>query len=216
MMMCLVGFGYLMNFSYKYRLQSLTLTFLITVTLIQWGIICVGWAEMEEDEESSDHEWEYNTIELSITSLIGGEFAAVAVLITLGALLGRVNTLQIIVIGILEVVFYSINLGIFLNIDAYDVGGTMLVHMFGAYFGLGVAWHFTHGGDNAKSDYVSDTFAMIGTFVLWVFFPSYNAALSSYKWRALINSVLSLSGCAVTSILMSRLIRKGKVSMVEV
>jgi hypothetical protein len=44
-------------------------------------------------KEKEDDEFEYETIKVNILSIIGGEFAAVTVLITLGALLGRVNTL---------------------------------------------------------------------------------------------------------------------------
>lgn len=48
-----------------------------------------------------------------------------------------------------------------------DVGGSMVIHMFGAYFGLAVSrliYREEHGEENDKegSVYHSDVFAMIG------------------------------------------------------
>ena len=102
--------------------------------------------------------------------MVGSDFAGAAALITMGAVLGRASPFQLIVIIFFEIILYSSNEA--LNIYVYkaaDVGGSMLIHTFGAYFGLAVS--FVLYKKNAKDHpqnstvYHSDLFAMIGE--LW-------------------------------------------------
>lgn len=74
---------------------------------------------------------------------------------------------------------------------------------------------------NAKSGscYTSDLFAMIGTLFLWLFWPSFNAALTSgtAQERTVINTYLSISASALTVYIFSRALRRhGKFEMVEI
>lgn len=48
-----------------------------------------------------------------------------------------------------------------------DIGASMLVHVFGAYFGLAVSFMLRrdHTSDKEGPTYTSDTFAMIGNFL---------------------------------------------------
>lgn len=64
--------------------------------------------------------------------MIGADIAAAAVLISMGALLGRVTPLQLLTMGLIEIVFFAINE--YINIDLFkitDVGGSITVHAFG-------------------------------------------------------------------------------------
>lgn len=59
----------------------------------------------------------------------------------------------------------------FLCVQASDIGASMTIHAFGAYFGLAVARMLyrpglRNGHDNEGSVYHSDMFAMIGTSAL--------------------------------------------------
>ena len=99
--------------------------------------------------------------------MITSDFACAAVLITYGAVLGKVSRLQLTVIGILEIVFYAVNEKIIVKyIQITDAGGSILIHMFGAYFGLAIARVVynaqTEDNDKEGSVYHSDVFAMIG------------------------------------------------------
>ena len=100
--------------------------------------------------------------------LITSDFAAGAVLITFGAVLGKVSRLQLLVIGVFEIIFYAINENLLVHyLKITDVGGSMVIHMFGAYFGLAVTrmlYKDEHGEENENegSVYHSDVFAMIG------------------------------------------------------
>lgn len=59
------------------------------------------------------------------------------------------------------------------NKKAYDVGKSMYVHVFGAFFGLAVSKVLQGkkeiSSNKDKSHYHSDLFAMIGTLFLWLY-----------------------------------------------
>ena len=94
------------------------------------------------------------------------DFTCASVLITFGALLGKTTRLQLLVVVLFECVFFAINeniLGTFVGIR--DTGGSIVVHLFGAYFGLGVSWIVKNYADEHPlegSNYQSDLFSMIG------------------------------------------------------
>lgn len=70
---------------------------------------------------------------LDITSLITGDFAAGAVLISMGACLGKLTHSQLMVMAFFEIIFYGINEHINVKFfHAVDMGGSMYVHTFGA------------------------------------------------------------------------------------
>ena len=99
--------------------------------------------------------------------MITSDFSAAAVLITFGAVLGRASPFQMIIIAFMECIFFSANEALNVNvIKAADVGGSMLIHTFGAYFGLAVSviLYRKQATEHPKnsSSYHSDIFAMIG------------------------------------------------------
>jgi ammonium transporter Rh len=61
-----------------------------------------------------------------------------------------------------------------------DTGGSIVIHAFGAIFGLGVALTMTTKQDFEKTietDASRDSYSMLGSMALWVFWPSFCAAL---------------------------------------
>ena len=110
-------------------------------------------------------------------SLLVADFCAAAVLISFGAVIGKASLIQIVVMATIEVVIQSFNEYIGLEIlHAYDVGESIYVHIFGAYFGLAVAkvlHHKTVKSEAEGSVYNSDLFAMIGTIFLWLYWVSF-------------------------------------------
>ena len=105
---------------------------------IQYGILINGFFHC-----LFKNSW--NTITLDIQTLITGDFAAGAILITFGALLGKANILQMSCIVLGELVFYAINESIgVIEYQAVDMGGSMYVHTFGAFFGLAVSYMITN------------------------------------------------------------------------
>jgi ammonium transporter Rh len=96
-----------------------------------------------------------------------------------------------------------------------DIGGSMVIHVFGAYFGV-VCCFFLRERPWGKypahtSTYTGDSFAFIGTFILWLLWPSFNAALAppSTQYRVLINTVLSLCGATLVTFSLSNVFRHG-------
>ena len=215
--MIFIGFGYLMTFLKKYSFTSVGYTFLIGAFIIQYSILMNG---LIHNMVNNHHEKIY----LSIKSLITGDFAAGAVLISFGALLGKVSLNQLLMISILEIIFYSLNESIgVIHYQAVDMGGSMYVHTFGAYFGLAVSYIITdyrkleNDREKEGSDKTSDTFAMIGTIFLWLFWPSFNGALAvgNSQHRVVINTILSLTSSCMSAFAMSKFFRK-RFNMVDI
>lgn len=121
-----------------------------------------------------------------------------------------------------EVFFYCINEAIVVEIfKIYDIGGSIVIHTFGAFFGLSVALFYQAEDaikDTAKlnsGNYLSDLVSMIGTLFLYAYWPSFNAALGSgtYMQRAVINTYLSIACSVTASILVSKFAHGGKLNM---
>ncbi|XP_068676167.1 ammonium transporter Rh type B-like isoform X3 [Montipora capricornis] len=220
--MIYIGFGFLMTFLKKYGYGAVGYNFFTASLVTQWGTIVSGCFNQLYAEG-------HKHIELSIKTLVTAEFAAATVLITYGAVLGKVSRLQLLVIGFLEVVFYGINELIAVEFLKYsDAGGSIIIHTFGAYFGLALSrvLHTKDALESPKegSNYQSDLFAMIGTVFLWMYWPSFNAALVAPDYvaqhRSVINTYFSLSAACVTTFALSPVFQraggKWRLSMVHV
>jgi len=107
----------------------------------------------------------------------------------------------------MEVFFYSFNLHLFLTGATHitDPGGTYSIHMFGAFFGLTCVYVLGKPKStvNFGGGMNPDLFSLMGTIFLWIYWPSFNggivAANSAQQQRAIINTVLSLSGSVIAS-----------------
>jgi len=201
--MIFIGFGFLMTFLKKYSFSSVGYNFLVAALTIQWSIIVHGWVHMAHDS--------LDEVPIDAKSLIAGDFAAGAILISFGAVLGRISPTHLLAMALFEVVFYAINeyIGV-KHLEAVDMGGSIFVHTWGAYFGLGVSFMLpapNHQERNCSS-YQSDMFAMIGTIFLWMFWPSFNGALAPLAYfqreRVVVNTVIALCGSCISAFAASR------------
>jgi len=217
--MIFVGFGYLMTFLRKYGFSAVSFNFLMSVLAIQWYILFGGFIhKLQHGHGALD-----SKIEVNLTSLLTGDFAAGCVLITFGGMLGKASFPQLMVVTFFEVIFFALNEGINLTtFHASDMGGSVVLHTFGAYFGLAATWVLTPAAakdhkENSSSR-TSDLFSMIGTIFLWMYWPSFNSAPASAveQQRCVINTVMSISASCVTACLGSFFLRKGKFNMVDV
>jgi hypothetical protein len=82
----------------------------------------------------------FPSIPLNIGMLIQGDYVVATVLISFGAIIGRVSAMQCLVMLFFEVIFATANVQIGFELNVTDPGGSMLIHTFGAAFGLAVAW----------------------------------------------------------------------------
>lgn len=210
--MVFIGFGFLMTFLKRYGFSAIGFNLLIAALNVQWSILCSGFFH---HGDGGHH------IDISITSLLSADLATAALLISFGAVLGKTTPLQLVIMGLIETAIFSVNEHLGLNIfKAKDSGGSIFVHVFGAYFGLAVSFALGHGKtisqgpglEKEGSSYNSDIFAMIGTVFLWLFWPSFNSALvdGDDQHRAVINTYLSLTACCVTAFAISSIVSEGK------
>merc|ERR1719502_806516 len=108
----------------------------------------------------------FANLTIDTVMLIEGDFGAAAVLITFGGLLGKVGPLQLLIVGLIEIVVYAINFNFTAGIiGTLDVGGSLVIHAFGAYFGLACSYVITRkrAFDHPKNTATrtSDLFAMV-------------------------------------------------------
>lgn len=223
--MIFIGFGFLMTFLKKYGLSAVGLTLFLSAIAIQWVILLNGfWANIYETKKD-ENPGEWQKIQVSIRWFIEGDFGAAAVLITFGAILGKASPIQLLFVTFFEVVFYSLNKMICETIlEVVDHGGSIIIHLFGAYFGLTIARIIKRDGqvknDKNSSTKSSDLFSMVGSVFLWIYWPSFNAALaatSSMQERAILNTVLCLCSSTVTTFFCSIFLRADqKISIIDV
>ncbi|KAM6272262.1 ammonium transporter Rh type A isoform 2-T2 [Spheniscus humboldti] len=211
--MIFVGFGFLMTFLKKYGFSSVGINMLIAAFGLQWGTLMQGFWHMERGK-----------IHVDIKSMINADFSTATALISFGAVLGKTSPVQMMILTILEITIFACNEHLVTKtLQATDVGGSMTIHAFGAYFGLAVTLVLYRPGlknkhENEESTYHSDIFAMIGTLFLWLFWPSFNSAIASetiYQTNAIVNTYYSLAACTVVTFALSSLVdQRGKFSMV--
>ncbi len=209
--MLLLGFGFLMVFMRGHEYTSLTATLLaVSISIPVYMLV------------KSIISPEYNI--MSISGLIYAEFAAASLLICMGAVLGRLKTDQYFILSILFTVAYAFNEWLLLESRLFDgfldVGGSVSIHAFGAYFGLGaVAFtdKFFKDNKSPEVDKTSNEFCMLGSLVLWLFWPSFTSALvsPSESYPTVLNTVLALCGSTLATYIFTKLIR-GKIEIEDI
>ncbi|OWF53145.1 ammonium transporter Rh type A-like [Mizuhopecten yessoensis] len=215
--MIFIGFGFLMTFLKRYGYSAVSVNLFIAAVIIQWALIVRGVIHQLLHGEAK--------FTIGIGDLLGADFAAATVLISFGAVLGKTSPLQLIVMGLIEVVLSQINEYIGLDkLRAEDVGESMYIHAFGAYFGLAASRVlFSEEIEKSSSKegavYHSDIFSMVGTVFLWIYWPSFNggAASGDEQHRAIVNTYLSLAACTVVTFAFSMCVDKSaKFDMVHI
>jgi ammonium transporter Rh len=147
LLMLLIGFGFLMVFVRKYGYTSITATFLLVALSLPLYVLVRPYI------------WGYVSAltATNISMLILAEFAAASLLIAIGGPLGRINTSQYLLIGLLFTPLYALNEWILFSgavIPAgavLDTAGSISIHAFGAYFALGLIVMLTAKKDRAPS-----------------------------------------------------------------
>ncbi|XP_023669957.1 ammonium transporter Rh type C-like isoform X2 [Paramormyrops kingsleyae] len=216
--MIFVGFGFLMTFLKRYSFGAVGFNFLIAAFGIQWALLMQGWFSFFDATD-----WK---IKIGVENLINADFCVAGCLIAYGAVLGKVSPVQLLVMTLFGVTLYAVEEFIILHVlHAKDAGGSMVIHTFGAYYGLSISWvlyrpELYQSKRLQGSVYHSDVFAMIGTLFLWMFWPSFNSAISYHgdgQHRAAINTYLSLAATVLTTVAISSLTKeKGKLDMVHI
>ena len=208
--MLLLGFGFLMVVVRGHGYSSITATLLAVSIAIPVYMLIKSFM----GEGSA----------LTVDAFMWGEFAAASLLIAIGAPLGRLTMDQYLLLGILFVPVYLFNEWLILESGAFtgfqDTGGSVVIHAFGAYFGLGLVATTAKkmsGGPSCESDSVSNQFSLLGSLLLWVFWPSFTSAVASPERVVLtaINTVFALAGATIATYIFTKLIR-GKIDIEDI
>ena len=215
MAMLLVGFGFLMAYVKRYGHSAVTATYLLVSLAVPLYFL-------------KDKAGIMGAANIDIDSLILAEFAAASLLICVGAVLGRLKMMQYLLLGALFVPCYAFNEWIvqrggfgFLPAGAFaDTGGSIVIHAFGALFGLGAIFSLTTAKEFAtpiEANATSDRFSMIGSMVLWVFWPSFCAALVAPAdvARTAVNVIMALCASTLSTYLASVGLRK-KIAIADI
>jgi len=216
MVMLLMGFGFLMVFIKKYGYTSITATYLVVALSLPLYMLIRPylWGSVA------------NISITNISMLLYAEFAAASLLIAIGGPLGRVNTSQYLLIGLLFTPLYAINewflfSGEVIPSGAFlDTAGSVMIHAFGAYFAFGMIMLLTAKKEtemSVESSRTSNEFAMLGSAALWIFWPSFCSALVAVDKipLAAINTVLALCGATLSTYAFTILIR-GKIEIGDI
>uniref|UniRef100_A0A8C1H8U9 Rh family, C glycoprotein a n=2 Tax=Cyprinus carpio TaxID=7962 RepID=A0A8C1H8U9_CYPCA len=216
--MIFVGFGFLMTFLKRYSFGGVGFNFLIAAFGLQWALLMQGWFHALDPADGQ--------IKIGIENIINADFCVAGCLIAYGALLGKVSPVQLMVLTLFGIPLFAVEEYIILHVlHVRDAGGSMVIHTFGAYYGLTISWILYRPKlDQSKrlngSGYHSDVFAMIGTLFLWMFWPSFNSAISDHgdgQHRAAINTYLALASSVLTTFAISSLsAKRGKLDMVHI
>ena len=208
MAMLLIGFGFLMVFVRGYGLSALTATFMMVAMAIP-GYFLLKTSGL------------FGHAPHGIEALVLTEFSAASLLICAGAVLGRLKMWQYMIMAVLFLPAYMANEWILLEggfglvaVGAFvDTGGSIVIHAFGALFGLGVAISMSAKKDRdlpIEADFTSDRFSLLGSMVLWVFWPSFCAALVGPELipATVMNVVFALCGSTLLTYFATMLLRR--------
>jgi len=215
--MLLVGFGFLMVFVRKYGHGATTGTYLVVASAVPIYMALRSWGGFSAAAVHADNPG----------ALLLAEFACASALIAMGAVLGRLRHYQYLLLAALIVPAYMLNErlvldgGLGVTRGFVDSAGSIVIHAFGAYFGLGLALSLTGKRSLAKaveSDETSDRFSMLGSMVLWIFWPSFCCAVvpPADMPRTAIATVLALSGATLSAYAASNLLRRGRMAFGDI
>ncbi|CAI5778454.1 ammonium transporter Rh type A-like [Podarcis lilfordi] len=212
-LMLLVGLGLLLAFMKGYGVSAVACNFLLANFSTQWALVVQGFV----------HYGQHGRVHLGLYNILTAEFAAVTVLISAGAILGRTSPIQLLLMSLCEIPLYVACEWLIVSyFQAVDVGGTITLHVFACYFGLGTSIALYRPGlqlghPMETPSYISDLLSLVGTMFLWVFWPSFVAVLAHQgdaQHRAVLHTWLTLSASALTSFATSSLLeKKGKLNL---
>ncbi|NXL70144.1 RHL protein, partial [Leptocoma aspasia] len=209
--MVLFGFGFFLMVLRRYGFSSTGFNFLLVVLGVQCSVLVEDLLVFLREQQN----------EPGMESLAKAVVSMTAVVISTGAVLGKANPVQLIVMTLVELIIFYVSRCInskFLQVP--EKLTLMHVHLFGAYFGLALTSRFPGpppGLDKNRSTPKSDLFSVLGTVFVWVFWPSFNSILANSKMEPVLNTYLALAVSAVAAFMLSALTSKdGKFRMSQV
>ncbi|WIA15531.1 hypothetical protein OEZ85_002165 [Tetradesmus obliquus] len=237
--MIFIGFGFLMTFLRRYGKSAVGLNFFCSCLVMLAAVLLIGAVQQGLGLGAT-------TIKLELPLLIDATFCAGSAMIAFGAVLGKTTPTQLTWLMLGLVPLYALNQHLcFKTLQALDMGGSITIHAFGAYYGLAASLvlsnkrqafgAYTSANPKNSASYISDLFSIIGTLFLWMFWPSFNGALASIavtegasaaadanphhisqQYFCVANTLLSLLGSCLSTFATSSLLNNGKFDMMHI
>ncbi|XP_077006895.1 blood group Rh(CE) polypeptide isoform X1 [Tamandua tetradactyla] len=211
-----LGLGFLTSSLRRHSWSSVAYTLFLLALGVQWAFLLEGLLDQVHNEGMF----------ITLYRLRLATMSAASVLVSAGAVLGKVNLLQLVVMALVEVTaFGAVRVVGWMVFEINKHLSMMHIHVFAANFGLSVAWclskPLTQGVEEKTQMATSSSlFAMLGTLFLWTFWPSFNSALldsQSERKRAVFNTHYALAVSAVTAISVSAAVHpRGKIDMTHI
>uniref|UniRef100_A0A8C5MF85 Ammonium transporter AmtB-like domain-containing protein n=1 Tax=Leptobrachium leishanense TaxID=445787 RepID=A0A8C5MF85_9ANUR len=216
--MIILGFGFLFAFLKRFGFSAVGFSILLVAFGLQWAIILNAFLFGHKD----------GLRVISFTSLCTGLMSVLPALISFGAVLGKMNPVQLLMMTAFEMPVFTLNRYIMTKyLTIGDHISMMHAHIFGAYFGLSVSWLNSSPSQSTKAnkekenfETTSELFSMFGALFMWMFWPSYNSVLLQdlvQKSNAIYNTYFALAVSVVTVFSVSALVnQEGKLQMSHV
>ena len=220
--MIFVGFGFLHSFLKHHSWTSIAINFMGGITSFEIGLFAlICWGSIFK-KKWSDGIFNFN-------HLLDANYCAATIVISLGAVLGKLSLPQYLVMIFIETIFSTLHYVLLrLILKIIDVGGALTVHLFGAIFGGIFSLVFFFSKDEREriknnyhlgSNYNSNIFALFGTLILITYWPSFNTSLIEEnvdKYRGIINTYLAILGSIVGTFYISPICNKGKIKIKDI
>ena len=216
----LIGFSFLIVYLRFHRWGALGYTFFAYVTGMKiYTLFSALW------HRSWLSDWD-SKFDISLFEIIGAQKCSLAIIITLGSLIGKVDIFQVFLLSFIESIIYSLNEAIlFYQIQVLDIGGAMSIHTFASVFGLFTTWIYSNKSNaddnpNSMGNHNTTTISFIGTFFVWIFFPAFNSInpkfqdeYNNIRFISMANTFWSILASTSISFVLSMLLKNGKFSI---
>ena len=124
--MCAIGFGFLYTLMRRYAWSGVGINYLLCVCTVQWAILCNGfWDNVRHAIQNKNSE--FPAIPLNLEALINGDYVVATILISFGALLGRLSPSQALLMAFLETIFVSGNVSLAIGLGISDAGNQLVL-----------------------------------------------------------------------------------------
>ena len=159
----------------------------------------------------------WNNGVLNFDTFIKAIFNSCAILVSLGAVHGKISHIQYLVLIISETILSSLNLKLCdVKLKIIDTGGGLYIHTFGALFGIAIyIVLFRSKKKRARlsaynraniTNYLSNITCFVGVLFILNYLPSFNSGLAlsdDGRYRAAINTYFSIIGSIVMSFIIT-------------
>ncbi|XP_066121228.1 RH-like protein [Saccopteryx bilineata] len=212
--MAALGLGFLTSSLWRCGWSNVAYNLFMLALGVQWAVLLDGFLT----------EPFFGKVVIGLLRIRRATVSAMTVLISAGAILGKTNLVQLVLMVLMEVTAFSAMMTVNRQY-LYAEENESMMYVFAAYFGLTVAWclprPLAKSAQEKDREAVSPSlFAMLGTLFLWMFWPSFNSALlklPSERKNAVFNTYYALAVSAVTAISVSALTHpEGKINMVHI